>query len=177
MTPITWAKIGGLLALVALLVLQTVRLSHEETAHAETRTAFAEHRTIAARAALAQNQAFEAQSSGWRKTQQENANANRTYLDELLRDNAALRTAGDQLRARTDQLRAAAGQAPRDPGAQPSGPTAGEAANLLAYMQRRLDEAAGGIGDFADRAAGAGHLCERDYDALKVTPSASRSPP
>jgi len=173
MNPLAIAGAVGVGLLVTLLGVQTVRLSHEQAAHEATKTAFAEHRTIAARAALAQNEAFEAQASGWRQAQQENALAHRTYVDELLRDNAGLRAAGDKLRARTDQLRAAAGQAPRDPGAEPSSPTASEAADLLAYVSRRIDEAAERIGEFAEGAHGAGQLCERDYDALKLKPTAS----
>lgn len=167
MTPLFIAQAAVVGVLVAFGGMQSVRLANEKLSHAETRTAFAEHRTVAARAALKQSEDFAAQASGWRATQQGNANAHRAFVDELLRDNAGLRAAGDRLQLRADQLRTAAGQAPRDPGAQPAGPTASEAADLLAVLFKRIDARAGEIAEFADRASAAGELCVRDYDALK----------
>lgn len=172
MTSIFWAQVVIAGVLVAFGGMQTVRLAHEKTVHAETRVAFSEHRTMAARAALKQNEDFAATASSWRAIQQENASAHRIFSDEILGQLALSRAAGDRLQLRADQLRAAAGQAPRDPGTQPAGPTASQAADLLAYMRRRLDEAAGGIGEFADRTSSAGELCVRDYDALSARPTA-----
>lgn len=39
--------------------------------------------------------------------------------------------------------------------------------DLSAYVRRRLDEAQGGVAEFADRAAIAGEACERSYKSLK----------
>ena len=154
-------------AMLGVIGVQAVRLAGEKADHADTLSAFSEHRRLAERASRIQSENFAAQSSAWRATQLENSNANRAFLDELLRDNASLRAAGDRLQLRADQLRAAASQSARDPGTQPAGPPAQEAADLLATMLSRVDEAAGGIAEFADRANAAGELCARDYDALK----------
>ncbi len=166
--PYAWpiAAAAGL-ALLGAVGVQTVKLAGERADHADTRTAFAEHRRLAERASRIQSENFAAKSSAWRAEQQENADAYRVTTDELLGLLAAERTGRQRLSDRLTALAAAAGQAPRDPGAQPAGPTAGQAADLLAYVSRRLDEAASGIGEFAERSHGSGTLCERDYDALK----------
>lgn len=147
---------------------------HERAEHgdtkvllAEEKTGRAEDRTLGERAARVQNENFTAQASAWRATQKENADANRIATDELLDLLAVSRRTSGQLRDRYNALAAATGQAPRDPGAQPAGPTASQAGHLLAYMLERVDQAADGIGEFAERSHAAGTLCERDYDALK----------
>jgi len=43
-----------------------------------------------------------------------------------------------------------------------------EAVDLLAYVQRSIDERAGALAEFADRAYIRGGRCEADYDALTV---------
>lgn len=47
-----------------------------------------------------------------------------------------------------------------------SGAAAVASADLLAYVQRRLDESADGIARYADEASIAGRACEASYDAL-----------
>lgn len=75
-------------------------------------------------------------------------------------------TAGERLRAQiaalTSSCRAAAG----NPGSADSGPPADATADLLADVQRRLDEATERIAGFADRAHAAGTACERIHDGL-----------
>lgn len=166
MTPLLWAKLAVLGGLVAFGAWQTVRLASERTAHGETRVAFAEHRTMAERASRVQSENFAAQASSWRKTQLENANANRIVQDEILGQLAGERSARERLRDRYTALAATAGQAPRDPGAQPAGQAASSPADLLAHMLDRIDEAASGIGEFAERSHAAGELCVGDYDSL-----------
>lgn len=57
-----------------------------------------------------------------------------------------------------------------DPGSGGGGPGATEARDLSAYLRRRLDEAAAGTIEFADGAARARDVCERQYRALKPAP-------
>lgn len=170
MTPQGIAAIAVALAFAGLGTLYyKERVSHANTKVllATEKTGRADDRTQGERAARTQTENFMAQASAWRATQKENADAHRVTTDELLGLLAAERTGRQRLSDRLTALATAAGQAPRDPGTQPAGPTAGQAADLLAYVSRRLDEAASGIGEFAERAHGAGTLCERDYDALK----------
>lgn len=47
-----------------------------------------------------------------------------------------------------------------------SGEAAAASADLLAYVQQRLDESADGIARYADEASIAGRACEASYDAL-----------
>lgn len=54
-----------------------------------------------------------------------------------------------------------------DPGAGGGGDGATAARDLSAYLRRRLDEAEAGTIEFADGAARARNVCERQYRALK----------
>ncbi|MGA1851307.1 DUF2514 family protein [Sphingobium sp. HT1-2] len=51
-----------------------------------------------------------------------------------------------------------------------SGEAAAASADLLAYVQQRLDESADGIARYADEASIAGRACEASYDALTNGP-------
>jgi hypothetical protein len=166
------AGVAAIVAALAFAGLGTLYYK-ERAAHADTKvllaneqTGRADDRTQGERAARAQSENFAAQASAWRATQKGNADAHRAVTDELLGQLAVSRAAGERLRDKADRLAAAAGQASRDPGAQPAGPTAGEAAQLLAELFRSIDARAGEIAEFADRAHAAGELCSRDYDAL-----------
>lgn len=57
-----------------------------------------------------------------------------------------------------------------DTAAALGGAAASAPADLRAYVQRRLDEAADGIAGYAGRAAASGRTCERSYDSLKEAP-------
>ena len=46
------------------------------------------------------------------------------------------------------------------------GEAVASSADLLAYVQQRLDESADGIARYADEASIAGRACEASYDAL-----------
>lgn len=79
-------------------------------------------------------------------------------------DAAAADDAASQLRARVAELsRRPASCA----GAAGGGEAADPARDLLADMLGRLDEAAGGIAEFADRSRAAGLTCQVSYEAVK----------
>ncbi|WP_321849688.1 DUF2514 family protein [Burkholderia diffusa] len=94
------------------------------------------------------------------------ANQQRTAA---LADAFAARAAAGSLQQRVDQLVAAA----RHPAATTGSPAAGDALDLLADVLSRIDQRAGDLAEYADRARIAGQQCERDYDAL--TPTGSRA--
>jgi hypothetical protein len=168
--PASWWVFGIALALAgAGLVAKQLQVAGLETDLATEKAGRATDRATAESAARAQAEQHRKEAASWRAKQQENANAHQVQVDELLRSIAGLGESRDRLRERVTALAAAASRPPGDPQAQPGGPTAAEAGNLLAAMHRRIDEAAEGIAVFADRASGAGQLCERDYDALTVT--------
>jgi hypothetical protein len=88
-------------------------------------------------------------------------------LAQALSDNDALRSAGPGLRAAqaryADARCRASASNPAPVGASaPADP----APDLLADVQRRLDEATDGVGRFADQSHIAGTTCERSYQAL-----------
>ena len=79
------------------------------------------------------------------------------------RDAGDARDAGERLRKQLAVTRAAACKNPTTPG---GGTPANTAPDLLADVQRRLDEATDGIARFADSAHNAGRACERSADAI-----------
>lgn len=79
-------------------------------------------------------------------------------------DAAAADDAAGRLRARVAEL---SRRPARCPGASGGGDAADPARDLLAVMLSRLDEASGGIAEFADRSRAAGLTCQVSYDAVK----------
>lgn len=102
--------------------------------------------------------------------QKEALDAKAQELEREAAARAAAVTAGRKLQLRLSALETQACGA--DPAAAPGGPAASTPADLRAYVQRRLDEAADGIAGYAGGAAAAGRACERSYDAL--TPGKAR---
>lgn len=79
-------------------------------------------------------------------------------------DAAAADDAAGRLRARVAEL----SRRPASCAGAAGGGEAGDAArDLLAVMLGRLDEAAGGIAEFADRSRAAGLTCQVSYEAVK----------
>ena len=154
---------------------QTHKIAGEQLAHAKTRQARAEqvadlHR--AGREAVEQARAeeqrrFEALQGVIDETEQKLARARA--------DADAAADVGQRLRAQLSatlagSCRGAGGYS----GAAGAGPAADATLNLLADMQRRLDEASDGIARFADQAHGAGAACERSYRSLTSQPALDR---
>lgn len=79
-------------------------------------------------------------------------------------DAAAADDAAGRLRARVAQL---SRRPARCPGAAGGGEATDPALDLLADMLGRLDEAAGGIAEFADRSRAAGLTCQVSYESVK----------
>lgn len=81
-------------------------------------------------------------------------------------DAAAAADAGQRLRQRIAALATASCAASGDPAAAGSSTAAHAAADLLADLQRRLDEATDSIARFADESHASGAACERIHNAL-----------
>lgn len=95
--------------------------------------------------------------------------AQRAHDEELARasaDAARARDAAGRLRQRVDELVAAARRAGCNPTAGGQRQAAEDPIGVLAELQRRADERAGILADYADRARIAGQQCERAYDSL-----------
>ena len=158
-------------ALAALLGLQTVRLADERADHQATK---ADYNKRVADAEKAGRQAVEdARAEEQRRTAavQGIADDAQKKLDAARTDAVAARDAGERLRARLAQLTAACRAASSNPNTANAGPAAEPTADLLADVQRRLDEATDGIAGFADSAYTSGKACERSYDALTTRPA------
>jgi Tfp pilus assembly protein PilV len=148
--------------------LQTSRLASERAAHVQTKAAHAAAlETLSTRAADAEraNRAEEARRFN---RAVEIADEAVQEFARAQRDADAAAAAGRCLRAHTARLLAACGgrsaedSAPAGPGA-----AASSTADLLAYVQRRLDAAAEGIARHADASRTAGLACERIGDSLR----------
>jgi len=129
-----------------------------------TRAAF--DQAAAAAAVERAASAAEAATEHARRTtaQMEAINAKETEVARERAAAAAAADAGRRLRARLTAIEARGCAA--DTAATAGGSAASTPADLRAIVQRRLDEAADGIGQYAGNAAAAGRACERSYDAL-----------
>lgn len=88
-------------------------------------------------------------------------------LAQALADNADLRSVGQRLRAAQAATIISRGRGPAsDPTTASISTPADPASDLLADVQRRIDEATDGVAGFADSAHIAGLGCERSYQAL-----------
>jgi len=87
-----------------------------------------------------------------------------TQIAAVAADAAAADAAASRLRNRVAEL---SRRPARCPGAAAGGETTDPARDLLAVMLSRIDDAAGGIAEYADRARVAGAACEGAYDAVR----------
>lgn len=162
-----WLVPLALAGAAAVAGLQTVRLANERAAHAETRSQWAHDAKRSAELFAADVEAARDEERRVIAAQRESLDVTITKLDQARADAAAASTAGDRLRAQFAALaascRAAVPASPAPAGSAPATPSAGD---LLADVQRRIDQAAGELAAHADAARAAGLGCERDYDAL-----------
>lgn len=164
----TWVTAGVGLALVAMLGVQTVRLSHEQAAHATTKLEFADARTEASRlqakAETEQRNEFErriGEKDALIQAAQSEAATARTALARSVR-------AGDSLRDERAAYIARAGQACSGAGAGPGGAPACPAVKLLDELFEQADSFAGDLAAAFEGSYIAGRACERQYQTLTV---------
>lgn len=162
------AKALGVALLLALAGMgyQAKQAADARADHQQVTTAFATYREQIATSHAAALTQVRADESRARRVQQEALDAEFIARKAAEADAAAARTAAGQLRQRAQALATAARGSARDPATAGSSEAAGAAADLLADMLQRIDEAAGEIGRHADSARLAGQLCQRDYEAL-----------
>ena len=167
-----WAMIGALM----IAGLQTYRLALEQGAHAGTLHRHSEQ--LLEQEQSAREAVTKARAEGERRyaNLMEIATNAQTELDRARADAAGAADAAGRLRQRISALTAARCPAPGDTAAASSSPSADPAPDLLADVQRRLDDAAGELAAFADAAHGAGTACERAYDALTTPQSPGAAP-
>ena len=155
------------LGLIAALVLALLTVGVERSRRLEAVTALAKYRadvaeaTGRAEAAQREEEARRVAAIGKvvKDTQKD--------VERARSDAVAARVAGDGLREQIARYRRATCAAGQDSGTASGGPPADAAGDLLAELQRRLDEASDGIAAHADLASAAGRACERGYGALR----------
>lgn len=158
-------RIDVAILLLAGLAAQTFRLAHEQADHANTKAQWASDRASWEKQSREASEAARTTEQHWIKQLAEIATNGQKDLAQAKADAAAASDAGDKLRARiatlTAYLQASAGAATAD-----QRKAANTAADMLAYMRSRLDEAENGTIQFADGAHIAGIACERSYEAV-----------
>lgn len=168
-------KLGGLALAVALALagLQTYRLEVERRAHADSRSTHAV--AIAALERSAREAVRSARDEEQRRTEevQKAADEATRSLARARADAAAAADAGRRLREQIAAVTATCRFAASDSSAAEGGAPAVSTADLLADVQRRLDEASDGIARFADAAHIAGATCERSYDRVRSAPDSA----
>ena len=159
-----WAAI--VLALSAFAGVQTVRLAGERAEHAATRAGHAEL------VAAMERGAREAIAAA-RAEEQRRADALQGVIDEAEKnvarsraDAVAASDAGDRLRQRIAELTSTCRSGSSNTGPAGAGQTTQPTADLLADVQRRLDDATDTIARFADQAHAAGTACQRSHGTL-----------
>lgn len=153
-------------ALLAALGWQTHRLTLEQRDHAESKSS---HATVVAEMEKKAREAVdEARTEERRRVTALEAIVNETEqkLDQARADADANRSAGQRLRAQIAAITASCRGATSDSSPASTGSPADTTADLLADVQRRLDEASDGIAEFADRAHAAGNACQQGYGTL-----------
>lgn len=157
-----WAKLipswaWWVLALVLVAGAQQYRVMDARGELAEVRAEWSEAARKAEARARSEEQRRQTAIEGIRRDAQEKIAA-------VAADAAAADDAAGRLRARVAQLsRRPASCA----GAADGGEATDPARDLLAVMLSRIDEAAGGIAEFADRSRIAGLTCQVSYEAVK----------
>jgi len=159
---IAWLKLvpswlWWLLALVLVGGVQQYRVMDAKGELSDARAEWSEAARQAEARARSEEQRRQVAVEGIRRDAQEKISA-------VAADAAAADDAAGRLRARVAQLsRRPASCAGSSGGGQAAEP----ARDLLAVMLSRIDEAAGGVAEFADRSRAAGLTCQVSYDAVK----------
>jgi hypothetical protein len=164
----TWVTAGVGLALVALLGVQTVRLSTEKAAHATTRASYADERTKAAQAhavAIAEQADEFTRRIGEKDAIIQTAQSLATARSAAMAD---LRRAGDGLRDDLAAAIARAGQAGWNSDVGAGGETAAGAVGVLGELFAEADGFAGVMAGAFAASRDAGATCERSYETLTV---------
>lgn len=156
-----------LLALVALLGVQEVRVSRAKTEASEARAALASDRATYAQAAATQEKAARAEESR-REAEKtkviEDARTQTATAEAAARD-AAGAAAG--LRKQVASLIASRRASPANPGTAAGSSPAPDAIELLADVLGRVDDRAGELAAYADSSRIAGEACTRAYQSLR----------
>ncbi len=163
-----WWLLGGAAALVVGTGLwQRHEIGSLEDKLQAEKTGRLADRAVASEAAASAALTYRAKEQAWAKSHEEIINAAIVKTEAAASAVVAANAASGRLSDRVATLAAASrATACRPTAARPS-EAASDPADLLAFMQRRIDEAAGAIGSYADSAHIAGEACEASYETLR----------
>lgn len=164
------SAVAGLAVAVAISLgaagVQTYRLAAESEDHARTKAEHAEYLAGLDRAAREAEALARAEEQRRFAALQGAIDDAEQRLEQARADADAASDAGDRLRQRVAQLSTACRVSSGDTGAAGGGQPADATGDLLADVQRRIDEATERIARFADQAHAAGLACQNSYRAL-----------
>lgn len=158
--------IAAVLALAALAGLQTLRLADERTAHQTTVAQLERERGDWQRESRLAVEATRTEEHRRTAVAQKESQDARKKAQTMGTDLVAARAAGERLRVALAAATARANATGQPAASAVGGAPADPAADLLADVRRRLDEATDGTIGFADAAHLAGSTCERIFDGM-----------
>ena len=168
--------IAALIGLALALGLQSYRLVGEQRDHSETREAWAKDRAAREAAARAAEADYRARESDLQARLLEVTHDANVEVERYRSDADASARAGERLRQQLAALTARSCSPAATAAVAGGGQAAQSALDLLADVQRRLDEATDDIGRYADAASTAGRACERAYGAARAALTATPQP-
>lgn len=161
-----WIELVAVGALVALIGVQTVRLSNSERETAEVQAKWIADRERTARAAVEAATANAAENARILKSQQEADDAHHQAMAAAQADAASAVDAAGRLRQRVATVLASSRPAASDPASTAVFAPANAAADVLAQLLSRMEKTAGELAAYGDSARLAGLDCQGRYDAL-----------
>lgn len=166
------ALLVALAAALLLVGLQSYRLADEKRDHARSRATHAEQLAALERASKEAEQSARAEEQRRAEALQGVIHETEKQLERARADAGAAADAGQRLRAQLASITVSCRRGSGHSGASGAGAPADATSDLLADVQRRLDEATDTIARHADAARTAGAACERSYRALTADPAA-----
>lgn len=156
-------------ALLAMLGVQQVRISHAQTELAKVRQQYAEERQKAADAARKAEQDARDEETRREQIKEEIIDAAEQRVELAKAAAADADSAAAGLRERlAAHLAASRGSAKNSgPGKGSEGKPSADTLDLLAGVLSRLDDTSGDLAAYADRLVIAGLACERQYESLR----------
>lgn len=149
-----------------LLGFQSWRLMGEQRDHAQTKADHAQQMQMMFEAAKLAGEQARAEEQRRAKALEGVIHETESKLAQARADADRAVDAGQRLRQRLAELAGSCRGTTGDPTAAGAGQATGAADDLLADVQRRLDEAADQLARFADASHTAGLACQQSYDAL-----------
>lgn len=149
-----------------LLGFQSWRLTGEQRDHAQTKSDHAQQMQMMFEAAKLAGEQARAEEQRRAKALEGVIHEAEHKLAQARADAARAADAGQRLRQRIAELAGSCRGTTGDPTAAGAGPATNPTSDLLADVQRRLDDATDQLARFADASHTAGLACQRSYEAL-----------